>query len=66
MDLNLFNLVRLDNLWYWGDHCCPQLFKGFMALLIPLEDYVLLCEPAQWQYHHNEPFDELPDKLDKP
>ena len=48
VDLKLFTLVRLEDLEYWGcSHCSPQLIKGFLALLVPLEDYVLLGEFCQ-------------------
>ena len=48
VDLYLFNIVRLEDLEYWGCwHCNLQLLKGFLALLVPLEDNVLLCEPGQ-------------------
>ena len=45
MNLNLFSLVRLEDLKDRGCcHCSPQLLKGFLALRIPLEHYVLLSE----------------------
>ena len=43
-----FSFVRLEDLEYWGcSHCSLQFLKGFLALLVPLEDYVLLCESCQ-------------------
>ena len=45
VDLNLFSFVKLEDLEHWGScYCSPQFLKGFLALLITLEDYVLLCE----------------------
>ena len=66
VDLYLLRRVRLEDLEYWGScHCSPQLLKGFLALLITLKDYILLCKPSQWQFYCREPFDELPKELDK-
>ena len=48
VDLNLFSLVSLEDLENWGcGSCYCQLLKDFFALLVPLEDYVLLGESCR-------------------